>query len=74
MVSTQSTHAQFEYESKVDLRFDKYYSYEEMTDAMRQLVDAYPEFLSMESLGQSVGGREMWLVTLNNPETGPRHR
>ena len=63
--------AQYPYPSKVDLRFDHWYDYQEMTKALHDLVAAYPELLSIQSLGQSVAGREMWLVTINNPGTGP---
>ncbi|MBT8487066.1 MAG: peptidase M14 [Phycisphaerae bacterium] len=70
-VVTTPVLAQYFYESKVDLRFDRLYDYTEMSEALRELVDAYPDLLSLESIGQSVGGRELWLVTLNNPRTGP---
>lgn len=62
--------AQFPHESMVDLRFDHWYDYAEMTSALHDLVEAYPGLLSIQSIGQSVEGREMWLVTLNNPKTG----
>ncbi|HIA72756.1 MAG TPA: hypothetical protein EYO01_08700, partial [Phycisphaerales bacterium] len=67
---TSTSFAQAPYPSKVDLRFDHWYDYAEMSKALHDLVDAYPELLSIESIGQSVGGRELWLVTLNNPKTG----
>ena len=62
--------AQAPYPSKVELRFDHWYDYAEMTQALHNLVEAYPNLLSIESIGKSVGGRDLWLVTLNNPETG----
>jgi len=65
-----SASAQYPYPSKVDLRFDHWYDYTEMTEALHALTDAYPELLTIESIGQSVGGRDIWLITLNNPETG----
>ena len=64
------SHAQAPYPSKVDLHFDHWYDYAEMTKALHDLVEAYPELLAIESLGKSVGEREIWLVTLNNPATG----
>ena len=57
--------------SKVDLSFNRWYTHEEMTKALRDLTRAYPHLLEMESIGTSVGGRDIWLVTLNDPETGP---
>ncbi len=68
--TTPLASAQDSYPSKVDLSFNHYYSYPEMTDALHALVAAYPELLSIQSLGQSVEGREMWMVTVNNPKTG----
>jgi len=69
-VSSSVSFGQAPYPSKVDLRWDHWYDYEEMTKALHDLVDAYPELLSITSIGNSVGGLELWLVTLNNPETG----
>lgn len=63
--------AQYQYPSKVDIQFNRFYDYGEMTDLLHELVAAYPDLLSIETLGKSVGGREIWLVTLNNPKTGP---
>lgn len=58
-------------EPRVDLRFDRYYDHEDLTDALERLEDAYGDFLTVESAGTSVEGREIWAVTVNNPETGP---
>lgn len=65
-----AAHAQWQYPSKVDIAFNRFYDYAETTDLLHRLVAAYPELLSIESLGKSVGGREIWCVTLNNPKTG----
>lgn len=47
-----------------------YYDYDEMTALLREMVAAWPRLLTMESIGKSVQGRDIWLVTLNNPDTG----
>ncbi|MBT5409542.1 MAG: peptidase M14 [Phycisphaerae bacterium] len=70
LFATSNALAQAPYPSKVDLRFDHWYDYSEMTTALHELVAAYPNLLSIKSLGNSVGGLEIWLVTLNNPKTG----
>jgi len=57
----------------VNLRWDRYYDYNQMTAALRTLVAAYPRFLTMESIGTSWEGRDIWAVTINNPATGPHH-
>jgi hypothetical protein len=56
---------------KVNLRFDRYYDYEGYTQAFRQLERAYPKFLKMISIGKSYEGRELWVMIINNPDTGP---
>lgn len=71
LLSAAPAGAQFPYPSRVDLRFDHWYDYEEMTAALKSLAAAYPELLRLESIGRSVGGRELWLVTINNAATGP---
>lgn len=70
VVSALSASGQAPYPSRVDLSFDHWYDYAAMTGALHELADAYPELLTIESIGKSVGGRDMWLVTLNNPKTG----
>ncbi len=65
-----TAYAQYPHKSKVNLHFDQWYDYAEMTDAMHSLANAYPELLSIQSLGKSVAGRDIWLITLNNPKTG----
>src|SRR3712207_7676057 len=32
---------------------------------------AYPKWVKVESLGKSMQGRDLWMITLNNPATGP---
>jgi len=65
------TSAQQQVPSKVDVAFNRFYNYDEYTDILKKLAAAYPELLSLQSIGKSEQGREMWLVTLNNPKTGP---
>ncbi len=65
------SYAQQQLPSKVNIAWNRFYDYDQISQLMRQLVDAYPELLSMQSIGKSEQGREMWLVTLNNPNTGP---
>jgi hypothetical protein len=57
-------------EVKVPLRFDFYYSYEKMNEALRALNKAYPELTSLDEVGRSEEGRIIWALTINNPGTG----
>ena len=63
--------AQPDRDPRVNLRFDRYYDYDAITDALRQLERAYSKFLTVQSIGKSGEGRDIWLVTVNNPDTGP---
>jgi len=54
----------------VPLRFDHYYTYEQVGEALRALRDAYPQLATVESIGRSEEGRDIWAMTVNNPKTG----
>jgi len=55
---------------EVPLRFDRYYDYSEMVEALRVLHEAYPEFTQLDVVGKSEENREIYALTVNNPETG----
>lgn len=48
-----------------------YYTYDVLTRLLHNFVEAYPQLAQLESIGQSLEGRELWLVTLTNQTTGP---
>jgi hypothetical protein len=50
--------------------FNRLYDYEEMTGLLRAYARAYPEWVTVESIGKSLQGRDIWLLTVNNPATG----
>lgn len=56
--------------SRVPITWNRLYTYDEVVRLCRELVAAYPELLSLQSIGKSVEGRDMWVVTLNNPRSG----
>lgn len=51
--------------------FNRLHDYEEMTELLRAYARAYPDWVRLESIGKSLEGRDIWLLTLNNPATGP---
>lgn len=51
-------------------RFDRLMTYEEITGLLQAYARAYPEWVKLESIGESAQGREMWLMTVTNPATG----
>jgi len=58
----------------VEVMWNRFYDYEGMTDILQKLAAAHPELTTLETLGQSYGGRELWLLTIANPETGDPDR
>ncbi|HEV2473719.1 MAG TPA: M14 family metallopeptidase, partial [Chthonomonadales bacterium] len=54
-----------------EIRFDRYYSYAELTSLLHNLVESYPRLLKIQSIGRSYEGRDVWLVTATNSATGP---
>jgi hypothetical protein len=53
------------------IAFNRFYDYDQTVRLLRELVAAYPRFLRLASIGKSVEGRDMWMVTVANPDTGP---
>ncbi|MGD8277516.1 MAG: M14 family zinc carboxypeptidase, partial [Gemmatimonadota bacterium] len=56
---------------KVRLDFNRWHDSAELYADMRALEAAYPKFVKVESIGKSVDGRDLIVVTVNNPDTGP---
>jgi hypothetical protein len=54
----------------VHLTFDHYYDGPATERALRDLHKAYPDLTELRSIGVSEEGREIWLLTINNAETG----
>ncbi len=57
-------------EIEVPLRFDHYYDYAQVVEAVEALHEAYPEMTSTEVIGTSEENRDIWSLTINNPRTG----
>ncbi len=54
----------------VPLRFDRYYTYEEVNEAMKLLNKTYPDITELALVGKSDEGREIWSITVCNSKTG----
>jgi murein tripeptide amidase MpaA len=50
--------------------FYHYYEYDEMTNFMKDMHDAYPNLTELTSLSKTQMGRDVWMLMINNPETG----
>ena len=50
--------------------FNRLSDFDEITALLKGYAAAYPTWVTLESIGKSTEGRDMWLLTLNNPATG----
>jgi len=53
------------------VRYDRFYDYDELTETLRAWAEEAPQLFALESIGRSFEGREIWLATVTNLETGP---
>src|SRR5215207_5408254 len=53
------------------IAFDTYHDYESMTAHLKALAEAYPDLATLRSLGKTFQGRDVWAMTITNPNTGP---
>ncbi|MCX6561876.1 MAG: M14 family metallopeptidase, partial [Candidatus Aminicenantes bacterium] len=56
---------------KVKLDFNRFHDTNELYADMRKLAAAFPKFVKVGAIGKSVENRDVLLVTVNNPDTGP---
>jgi murein tripeptide amidase MpaA len=52
------------------VRFDRFYRYAELTDLLKAFATEYPELVTLESIGRSHEGRDIWLTTVSNRAGG----
>lgn len=53
-----------------DVRFDTYYRYDDLTRILQEFAEEAPHLVRLESIGQSYEGRDIWVATVTNFETG----
>jgi murein tripeptide amidase MpaA len=51
--------------------FDRFYRYAELTELLHAFAREYPHLVSLEAIGKSHEGRDIWVVTVTNAKTGP---
>lgn len=56
---------------KVTIPFDTYHDFDAMTGYLKALADAHPKLVKMTSIAKSHRGRDVWMMEITNPETGP---
>ncbi len=52
------------------LSFDHSLNYDQLTELLHDMKDAYPGFVTLASIGKSHRGRDVWLLEITNPATG----
>src|SRR5215510_7133131 len=53
-----------------NVRFNKFYRYNELTRLLKEYAKEYPNLLRLESIGKSHEGRDVWLITATNFKSG----
>ena len=55
---------------KVHLDFNRWHDVAELISDLKTLEKAWPKFLKYQSIGKTVDGRDIPMMTINNPDTG----
>jgi len=55
----------------LEIAFDRFYRYAELTDLLHAFARERPDLFSVESIGKSHEGRDIFVVTATNNKTGP---
>lgn len=53
-----------------DVKFDRYYRYDDLTRILKEFAKEFPNLVKVESIGKSYEGRDIWVATVTNFETG----
>lgn len=53
-----------------EYRPDRYYRYDYLTELLHRWSEANPKLVSLASMGKSFEGRDLWVLTITNKETG----
>ncbi len=53
-----------------DYRPDRYYRYAELTELLQRWASEHPDLAGIESIGESLEGRDIWALTITDRSTG----
>jgi murein tripeptide amidase MpaA len=53
-----------------EIKFNQYYRYAELTSILHSFAQEFPHLVSIDSIGKSYEGRDIWLLTVTNFTTG----
>ena len=59
---------------KVEIAWNRYYDWEEIGNICQRLTDAHPDLILFTSIGKSVQGRDIYLLTVSNFKMGDANR
>ena len=51
--------------------FSSYQNYDDLTKELKEMVNVHKDIAKMESIGKTLEGRDLWLVTIANPAGVP---
>ena len=54
----------------MNIKYDRFYRYQEFTEILHSFVEKFPDLMSIESIGKSFEGKDIWVVTATNQQTG----
>ena len=54
----------------VNVSWNRYYTYDGLVEIMEKLEDAYPELVTLESIGQTYQGKDIMAMTITDRSTG----
>ncbi|MCH8274271.1 MAG: carboxypeptidase [Armatimonadetes bacterium] len=52
------------------VEFNRYYRFDELTQLLRDFESEFPDLVSVESIGKSYEGRDIWLAAVTQESTG----
>jgi len=58
----------------VEIAWNRYYDWEEIGDICRRIARAYPDLARLSSIGESVQGKDIYLLTITNFDQGDSDR
>lgn len=58
------------HEPKVEVSWNRYYTYDGVVDIMQKIAKAHPNLARLQSIGKSVEGRDIWLLTVSDFKIG----
>lgn len=57
-------------QTAADYAFDRYLRYDELVEWLHLVAAEHPGLVALETYGRSHEGRDLWLVTVTDPDTG----